>query len=98
MACSEPNGIKEKAIFKSNFYYTATCLALGNVLLFVGTGAGSGDLQLPRAHEYRMAVTQKEPTPSVSQHGVTGWQSRPDFISNFTADQKFSSGLYFPFR
>lgn len=86
MASSEPNSIKEKAIFKSNFYYTATCLALGNVLLFVGTGTGSSDLQLPRAHEYRMAVTQKEPTPPLSP-SVASLAGKADLTSFQTSWQ-----------
>lgn len=56
MVSSEPNSIKEEAISKSQFYYTATCLTLLKVLPFVGIGTVGGDLQPPWAHEYSMAV------------------------------------------
>lgn len=49
MTRSESHSRKEKAISKSNFYYAATCLTLGNLLLFAG--AASSDLQAARAHE-----------------------------------------------
>lgn len=61
MASSEPNSIKEKAISKSQFYYTATCLTPLNLLRFVGTNTVSNDLQQSSAHEYSMAVLQMLP-------------------------------------
>lgn len=61
MVSSEPNSIKAKAISKSQFYYTATCLTSLNLLRFVGTSTVSNDLQLSWAHEYSMAVLQMLP-------------------------------------
>lgn len=58
MVSSEPNSRKEKAISKSQFYYTATCLAPLNVLHSVGSNTVSNDLQLSEAHEYSTAALQ----------------------------------------
>lgn len=61
MVSSEPNSIKEEAISKSQFYYTATCLTPLNILRFVGTNIVSNNLEQSWAHEYSMAVLQMLP-------------------------------------
>lgn len=45
MLSSEPNGAKERAISKSQFHYTATCLTLLNILRSVGSGTVRSDLE-----------------------------------------------------
>lgn len=86
MVSSEPNSIKGKAIFKSQFYYTATCLTPLNILPFVGTSTVSNDLQLPWAYEYSMAVLQMLPVKTflrLTVHSVVSLHVFSLFLKSF---------------